>query len=424
MIKVIIISYFYPPSSFVGGERTAAWAKHLNESGIYPIVITRAWNDNQKDLIDPIDQNELLIEKTDSYEIRRLPYRRSLRDRLSKYPRLRFFQKALTFKELILSNYFIRSLPYFNFYSEAKNLLKTEDVKAVIASGRPFQSFFIGHRLKKEFDMLWIPDYRDEWTTHKHLDDQGGVHKWITKLERKSELKWTSNADFFLSVSDNWVKIISELIGKEGKVVLNGYNELITNRIDNTRKDQFVITYAGTLYPSQNINLVLNSCIALIDEGKSIFIRFIGANMMPKETSRILTLLKGYESHFEFLDRMPKSDLDGYMNQTDLLFLTSFENIKGWYPVKLFEYYASGIPLLLCPSDEDCMERFVKTTNAGFVANSEEDCKKVLLESIHQKDTSGKVLLDRSIAVGNQYSRKSQTKVLAEILKFELAKLN
>jgi len=394
----------------------------LNESGIYPIVITRAWNKNQKDLVDPLNKNELIIEKTDSYEIRRLPYKRSMRDKLSKYRALRVFQKALTFKELIFSNYFIPSLPYFNFYTEARNLIEKEDVKAVIASGRPFQSFFIGHTLKKEFDILWIPDYRDEWTTHKHLDQQKGIHRWINKLERKSEIKWTSNADFFLSVSENWAKIINELIGKEGKVVLNGYNELTETRIDNTSKDKFVITYAGTLYPSQNINLVLNSCIDLINDGKPITVRFIGASMMPQETARIAAIIKGYESHFEFLDRMPKSKLEGYMNQSDLLFLTSFENIKGWYPVKLFEYYASGVPLLLCPSDHESMENFVKTTNAGFVANSEEECKKILLACIHQKESTGMVLSERNIEIGNQYSRKSQTKVLAEILKFELGK--
>ena len=405
----------------MGGERTAAWAKHLNESGIYPIVITRVWNENQKDLVDPLDRNEMLIEKTDKYEIRRLPYKRTLRDKLSKYRSLRVLQKALTLKELIFSNYFVKSLPYHNFYSHARDLIQSDDIKAVIASGRPFQSFFIGHKLKKEFDILWVPDYRDEWSTHKHVEQQVGISKWISKLERKSELKWTSNADFFLSVSENWTNVISKFIGKEGKVVLNGYNHLTEARIDNTSKDKFVITYAGTLYGSQNINIVLNSCIDLINEGKSILIRFIGASMMPEEMARIDNIIKGYESHFEFLDRMPKSELQRYMNQTDLLFLTAFENIKGWYPVKLFEYYASGIPMLLCPSDKDCMEKVVKATNSGYVANSDAECKEVLLNCISRKKSGGTLSMDRNFDIGNEFSRKHQTQVLAEILKFELA---
>jgi len=386
-------------------------------------VITRAWNENQKDLVDPLDANELIIEKTDEYEIRRLPYKRTLRDRLAKYKALRILQKILTFKELIFSNYFLPSLPYFNFYTDARALIEKEDVKAVIASGRPFQSFFIGHFLKKEFDILWIPDYRDEWSTHKHLEDQGKLNRWISKLERKSELKWTSNADFFLSVSDHWAKNISTLIGKEGKVVLNGYAEFIESPIRNTKTDELTITYAGTLYSSQNISIFLQSCAQLINDGHNIFIRFIGANMMPKETERVSAILQDQKAHYEFLDRMPRAELTEYMNQSDLLFLTAFDNIKGWYPVKLFEYYASGIPLILCPSDQDCMEHFVNTTNAGFVANNEDECIRIIQNCIQQKKENGVIELERNTKIGDQFSRRAQTKVLAEILKLNLEKI-
>lgn len=404
----------------MGGERTAAWAKHLNESGIYPIVITRVWNENQKDLVDPLDRNEMLIEKTDKYEIRRLPYKRTLRDKLSKYRSLRVLQKALTLKELIFSNYFVKSLPYHNFYSHARDLIQSDDIKAVIASGRPFQSFFIGHKLKKEFDILWVPDYRDEWSTHKHVEQQVGISKWISKLECKSELKWTSNADTFLTVSDNWRKSIGNLIGKNGEVVLNGFSDFVEKRVDETMNNQFVLTYAGTLYSSQNISVIIKSCLKLIDSGESIFVRFIGANMMPKELGRIMSLIKGYESHFEFLDRMPKEELNKYLNQSDLLFLTAFHDIKGWYPVKLFEYYASGVPILLCPTDDDQMRDFVKRTNSGFVANSENECLEVLSSCLKQKKQSGVVATERNIAHGVRYSRQYQAAILGEVIRESL----
>lgn len=417
MIKVVIISYFFPPSNFVGGERTAAWAKHLNESGIYPIVITRIWNENQKDLVDPLNANKLIIEKTDQYEIRRLPYKRSLRDKLSSYPSLRILQKAFTIKELIFSNFFLSSLPYSNFYTEAKKELDKGDVKAVIASGRPFQSFAIGHALKKKYDILWIPDYRDEWTSHIHLKSQGKLLQWIGKLERRSEKKWTSNADFFLTVSDEWSKNISALILKQGRVVYNGYNQLVKDPIRNVDAKHFVITYAGTLYNSQNIGIFLEAAINLIKEGHPLHIRFIGVEMNSQETNRIESMTIGMESHFSFLKRMPKSDLEDYLNQSDLLFLTSFDGIKGWYPVKLFEYYASGIPFILCPSDEDCMEQFVKLTNSGFVTNSVEECQQILMDCIQEKNKKGKVAIERNFEEGEKYSRQHQTKVLSEIMK-------
>lgn len=421
MIKVLIISYFFPPSNFVGGERTAAWAKHLNTYGIYPIVITRCWNEHQKDLVDPLINNELHIEKTDSYEIRRLPYHRGLRDKLSPFKALKPLQKALTVKELIFSNFSLRSLPYFNFYTDAKTILEEQEIAAVIASGRPFHSFFIGHQLKKEFDTLWIPDYRDEWTTHSHLKKQGKLHQWINRLERKSELKWTTNADFFLTVSEDWVKNISALIQKPGKVVFNGYEQLVEEPKRRIDPNRFVVTYAGTLYSSQDIRIFLQAAIGLIKEGNPIYIRFIGAGMNPQEVNRIQTMIAGFESHFTLLERMPKNELEGYLNTSDLLFLTSFENITGWYPVKLFEYYASGIPFLLCPSDNDCMENFVRITNSGFIANTVAECRRLLEDCLEQKKEKGIVALQRNVDAGAVYSREHQTKVLAEMIKYALS---
>ncbi|MDX2359907.1 MAG: glycosyltransferase [Crocinitomicaceae bacterium] len=415
MKKIIIISYFFPPSNFVGGERTKAWSEHLFENGIYPIIITRNWNENQNDLVDKLTTNEYSVESTDSCEIRRMPYRRSLRDRLSKYRWLKPLQKLLTLKEVILSNYSLRSLPYSNFYNEAKSILaKDKEVIGVICSGRPFQSFFIGHQLKKEFNTLWIPDYRDEWTTHKHHESNGLLWKWINKLERKSELKWTSNADAFMSVSEPWKNTIEKLIGRKGHVILNGYASLHEPKIKQS-SDHLLITYAGTLYPSQNIDILLKSVEEINLEKLRIKLRFIGVSILPSELDRLKSNTSSYGKYVEFMDRVPKNEIQGLLEESDLLYLTSFEDIKGWYPVKLFEYYASGIPILLCPSDQNVMQEFIEKSNSGYVANSITECKQLLLEII-DKTKSGDLQLTRNIEYGNLFSRKYQSKELANLL--------
>ena len=380
-------------------------------------MITRAWNENQKDLVDPLDANELIIEKMDAYEIRRLPYKRTLRDKLSKYPALKVLQKALTLKEMIFSNYFLSSLPYLNFYTEARSIIEQEDIKAVIASGRPFQSFFIGHTLKKEFDLLWIPDYRDEWNSHQNIGDQNFIERYVQRLMRKSELKWTSNADFFLSVSDTWVDSISTLIKKEGKAVYNGYVELKEVQKNVEPSSKLIITYAGTLYPTQNLDLFLDACISIIPNKElNLEVRFIGINMIPEEEQKIRRKIKEFESNFVFYDRMPKKELQQFMAETDVLYLTGFKNIKGWYPVKLFEYYAEGKPLLLCPSDNDVMESFVVKTNIGHIANTEKECKEIILSLIKQKMTAQNLEYERNTEYGKTFSREYQTSKLAKLI--------
>jgi hypothetical protein len=417
MQKVLIISYFYPPANFVGGDRTAAWAKYLHLSGFYPIIITRQWNEGQTDLVDEIKKNDLIIEYNGTHEVHRLPYKRTLRDKLTCFPRLKPFQKLLTFCELILSNFFISSLPFSNFYKYSKKLIdQDKDIHTVIASGRPFQSFFIGHQLKKDFSYLyWIPDYRDEWNTHQNKLDRGILYNFINYLELKSELKWTSNATLFVSVSDYWVKSIQKYIQKEGVEIKNGFE--IDNMIQTIPSKDIRFAYTGTLYSYQKIEIFIVSCIKLIQEGfTDIKVYFYGIEAILSEKERVSSLVKHYPLNFFIIPKIPKNRLLMELQNIDILFLTGYDKIIGWYPVKLFEYFSYGKPILLCPSDQDVMEGFIKDTNSGFVANSVEDCTDIIKKIIIDKRSDNQLFLKRNEKAGEKYSRKHQTKKLAEIL--------
>ena len=267
MTKVLLISYFFPPAGFVGGERTWAWARHLHRFGYYPVVLTRNWNPGQDDPIGTVEDNAYKHEHYDTYEVHRLPYRAPLRDKISRYPALRLLQKALTFWFLLANNRWMGSIPYANIYTFARQYLeRNPDVRAVIVSGKPFQSFFFGYRLKKEFpQLLWIPDYRDEWNTHGKRVPANLLEKWVFARERKSERKWTSNADFFTSVSDACVRSISAFNGQKGAAVPNGFDPLPPGfRAADTADRPLTVSYLGSLYSFQEIERVMEACKEVI----------------------------------------------------------------------------------------------------------------------------------------------------------------
>ena len=420
MKKVIIISYFYSPSNFVGAERTKYWAENLYKSGVYPIIITRNWNNGQKDIVDKVIENELRIEKNDNYEIHYLPYQQSFRDKLSEFPSLKMIQKFLSLMELIFSNFLTSIIPYSNFYKYIEKLIsKDKDIKVLIASGRPFQSFFFGYKLKKKFNYLnWIPDYRDEWNTHQNNHFQTGIFgKFLKSLERKSERKWTSNATFFISVSEYWVNSINKLINKPGIVIKNGYEKL--NYLEDfTDKSTLRILYAGTMYPSQDISIFIKSCKNLIESNSKLKLEvlFIGIEMVPEVLSNLKELTKNKEENFFFYERMNKTQLDEEMKKADLLLLTGFNEVKGWYPVKLFQYYSTGKPILMIPSDNDVMQDFLKGTNSGYFANSEVECLSVLNKLSELKVKGIDLRKEQNLEFGHHFSREYQTKLLGEKL--------
>lgn len=418
MKKVLIISYFYPPSNFVGGERIETWAKELHKYNLYPVVITRKWNDGQTDLTDRIENNKLEIEKHEGYEVHRLPHKETLRDKLAQKKKFRFIQKALTLKELVFSNFSINALSFSNFYSYSRKLIQDDDsFKVIIASGRPFQSFFIGYKLKKVFPkLLWIPDYRDEWTTHKNVSDYSVGFKIINTLERKSEKTWTSNADFFIGTSNYWNESINKLINKPSIQVMNGYKEDRREKFNQFNEDQsLTICYAGTLYPNQNIELLIQTIEKqILQHKRDIKLIFVGINMIPSELSRVQNLSSKIIESVTILPRVPRENLDNIIATADILFLTGFTGINGWMPVKLFDYYATGKPILLSPGDGGVMEAFVNETNCGFTANSEKELVE-LIDNIH-KDKNF-IKNDRSNSLNKKFSRSYQTEILAREIK-------
>jgi len=421
MKKILIIAYFFPPSNFVGGGRIKGWVHNLYKFGYYPIVITRQWNYHQNELTDKVQHNQYSIDKYDKYEVHRMPYRRTFRDLFAKYPKFWILQKSLTFLEIILSSIFIKSLPFSNFYKKSKEIIiKNSDIKYCICSGRPFQSFFIGYKLQKKYKIKFIPDYRDEWNSHKNLNSKGLLNKILNKIHFKCELKWTKNCAFFISVSKSCVYSISKLIDIKGYTILNGFDdksELININSEKKTDKEFVITYAGTLYEYQKIEILISS-IQKLDSGlrNKIKVYFIGVNMIPKEYSRIKKLIEGSEDTFIIKERIPKKELIKYYKKTDLLFLTGYEKNKGWFPVKLIEYYITNIPMLLCPSDNGEMENFIKESNCGFIANNIEDCEKTLVNLIEKNNENKRLIpgVEKNILLN--FSQKNQTKELVYLL--------
>ena len=117
--KILIVSYFFPPSTFTGSFRIYSWAKYLAESGYYPIIVTRNWDmriTEYKDMSAP-SHNNVVHHTYDNYEVYFLPYKGNLRDKLyKKYgdTKMVFLRKILTSFEVILQNFAKSVIPFKN----------------------------------------------------------------------------------------------------------------------------------------------------------------------------------------------------------------------------------------------------------------------------------------------------------------------
>ena len=89
----------------------------------------------------------------------------------------------------------------------AREILRKENIAAVISSSPPVTSHLIGGELKAEHEIPWIADIRDLWSQN-HNYRYSPLRR---ALDRRLELKTLSKADALVTVSEPWAEKLRNL---------------------------------------------------------------------------------------------------------------------------------------------------------------------------------------------------------------------
>ncbi len=425
MKKVLIISYFFPPCNLTAANRIESWQNYLHEFDVYPIIITRNWTGAELTEFQRLENSEGdNTIQNEQFEVHSLQYKSNLRDRIfikgEKNSLYKYLSRLLTLINLIGQNFSLKSIPYNNLYYKAEEVLENDKtIETVIISGNPFEQFYFGYLLKKNFPRVnWIADYRDDWSTSELIRKRSFINKLIHNLEKKSEKEWLSNASLFTSVSPHYVEKISRFINKKGEVLFNGFNLDLLEKESQTGNNNFLITYNGSLYETQNIESFIIALKKVIDQYKDkieIKLLFPGLEYDNTQFKRIINLLSGYEKYYWTSNRITKNEVIELQIKSDLLLMVAHENIKGVPSSKIFEYIGLRKPILLCPSDNDILKEIVESVEFGSIANDIETCFNILEKKIMKKIKAIKEPAIDSDEI-MKYSSKEQVKKLAHII--------
>ncbi len=423
MKKLLIISYFFPPCNLTASQRIQGWANYLSSFGYYPTIVTRNWdlviNSPEDTLIS--SGSEIVHEKNERYEVFYLPYKASARDEIySRNKNNQLFQKVskiFTFKNLILENYRNSAIPFSNMYDFSVDLLKRDlSYKLLLISGNPFIQFKFGYLLNKKFGIKWIADYRDDWNTSELESNSSGIKKIISKIQTKSEKKWVGSAECITSVSKVYANKIGGFVNKKGFVILNGFDGIETSVLS-FEDDVFRITYNGSLYPTQPIEDVLKAVKTIIDFKKyKIEIHFPGLGYNKSQKSRVEDIMRGYESALFITDRIPKQSVIEVQQKSDLLLMISHKGIKGIPSSKMYEYIGLKKSILLYPNDNDIIEATLLDSKLGLICENEKQILDCLIDLMEKKKIGGSLQIEVDQSKIDFYSRKSQTKELANLI--------
>jgi glycosyltransferase involved in cell wall biosynthesis len=362
MKKVLIITYYWPPSGGSGVQRWMYFCKYLKDFGIHPIVITvdenkasyRYKDESFNDLVKGIE-----VYKTNTREPLKLYSKIISGNKSSAIPigfagesKPSIFQKISRF---IRGNFFIPDarIGWVKFaYKKASDILSKNDISLVITNGPPHSSHLAGMKLKKHFPITWISDFRDPWT-ELHYNKFLYRTKWALRKDKKLEQKILKESDVVLTIGPSMKQHLIQKGSIDANKVFYIYNGYDKNDFENvdffTDPEHFTISHIGMLSDSQPINSFLLALKSLYEIKhpicKYLKLRLIG-NVSTEKINEIKTVVP--DLLVEHIGYVQKKEAISYMLSSDLLFnsLAEMENSELLISGKLMEYIAAKRPIL------------------------------------------------------------------------------
>ena len=420
MKKVLIITYYWPPSAGAGVQRWLKFAKYLPSNAWIPIIFTpQNPSFKVKDISLQRDvSNDLEVYKIPIWE----PY--SLKDKIfgKSYDNqsIGIVSKKKSLKNYLLNwvrgNIFIPDPKVFWVRPSVKFLkskIKEEGIEYIITTGPPHSMHLIGLSLKKIFPKVkWIADFRDPWS-QLDLLDEFHLSSYSIRKHQKLEYEVLQNSDLVLTVSESWVNDLKRLGARNVELITNGYDSDDFN-ISTKTNNKFIIGHYGLLNHLRNpVNLW--KCLEKLCNENSNFNSQLEIHLSGNIDSSVLAdLMKysalknkvknfGYLSHEKVLEHYHSSNVL-------LLLLFNSESGKGNYPGKIFEYFAAQKPILAFGPNNSDTQALINKTNSGyyFSYDSQEIKNEILM--LFKKV---KILKNKDL---DKFSRRNITKRLSHLL--------
>lgn len=424
--KVLIITYYWPPSAGGGVQRWLKFSKYLPQYGWEPVIFTPENPDfDLKDeslTKDVSHQTEVL--KFPIWE----PY--SIFKKLSGRKELKQGQVLEGERKSILSrlaiwlrgNVFIPDPKVFWVKPSAgyiASILESNNIKAIVTTGPPHSMHLIGLRLKmKNPAITWVADFRDPWSQWDILN-KFNMTALVWKKHRNLEQKVIWAADCVLTVSESWKKDFEKLGARRVRVITNGFDEADFRYASKLRQsEKFRISHMGMLNVFRNPEWfwkVLNEMVVANEFDKNLEIEFVGIlSDDVLATFRAHTHLVPLIQNYNYL---PHSEvLEKYQQSSVLLLLqNNSENAKGHLPGKFFEYLGADRRILCVGNKESDLAEILNRTKSGTVfEQTDVDQLKSFLREAYQDWKNGN---SNSNAEGiSEYGRRSLTQKLSELL--------
>jgi glycosyltransferase involved in cell wall biosynthesis len=420
--RVLIITYYWPPSGGSGVQRWLKFAKYLPESGWEPVIFTpeNPDFDLRDESLEKEVPKQLEVIKFPIWE----PYQlfSKVKGKTQTHPGRLLEQKEKGFLEKAAiwarANLLVPDPRVFWVKPSVKfltDLAKSGQFQAVITTGPPHSMHLIGRELKRKTGLPWIADFRDPWSAWEFLDTLP-MTSFVRKKHQQLEATVLREANAVLTISPTFQRDLVKLSHRRIYLLTNGYDPTDVPAGFSPKEKvegKLHLVYSGVIDAIRNP-------IPLMKALKSVFqhgIEEVKWTFVGKVSEQVQTYVKEdawLSERIHFAGYVSHSEVFGFYAKADVLvlILTDTKNAQGNIPGKLFEYLATGIPVLALGDPEGDSAKILKDAGAGqVIAHTDAASIKAQLRTL--MDSSLKKVDPKDL---EKYSRQQLSHQLARIL--------
>lgn len=426
MDKLLIITYYWPPSGGAGVQRWLRLANYMAQQGVDVHILTV---DAEKASYSVLDEGlcedvseAIKVYRTDTFEP--LNYYAKIVGK-SNVPTSGFSNTGKPdFKTRVAasirSNIFIPDpRKGWRKYAirKAIELIHKHEIKHVITTSPPHSVQTIGLKIKRKFgkSIKWVADLRDPWTDiyyYKLLN-----HSIISKrIDANYERRVVEECDVLITLGETFKKTFLSKTSKaiEDKVILipNGYNP---KNFEGLKKNKitvgYTITFTGTMADSYEPEVFFHAVKQLTetyaDESFSL-------QMVGNISAGVKTFIQNCLSEITtFTPLVSHAEAIQSMKNADLLFLAT-PGDTGPVPGKIFEYLATGNPIV-CIGKGDTSDILEKTKGGKAFNRNECDELFTYLKKLFDNHKNG-VPFKQDEAMVQSFSCEVQAVQMREVV--------
>ena len=443
MKRLLIITYYWPPTGGSGVQRWVKFSKYLPEQGWQPVVYTPE-NPEQlardESLLKDIPACAEVVKTriTEPYEI----YRRLTGGKPGQEVNPVNAQKKNWKQRLSLwvrGNCFVPD-PRIGWVRPSVRFLKKylaeHPVDAVVTTGPPHSVHLIGRGLKRALGLHWIADFRDPWTEmfyYKHL----GLGAAADRRHHRLEQSVLDEADTVISVSPPVRDDFQSKTKTPVVLITNGFDEddfptersgsgsaptqpftRVGSREAKRQHDSgvgaaavppFRLVHTG-LFAADGNPLNLWDALARRCEADPAFRARLEIRLAGKVDAAVTEAIRarGLGPNLVDLGYLPHDETVREQRAADVLLLPLRQEPEyaKVLPGKIFEYLAARRPVLGIGQSDSAAARILRDAGAGDMYDwDEQDALLAFLDAPHPQTTD--------IA---KYARRALTARLAQIL--------